>query len=221
MFAFKDKVALVTGAASGIGRASALALAREGMDVVLADLNEAGAREVAAEIEGLGRKAAPFRLDVSDAAAYEAFAKEALAWRDGVDLLMNNAGYMSGGKIEELALEDWRRVTGVNFLGVVHGVHFLLPSMLARGSGYIVNVASMLGLTAMPWIAPYVATKHAVVGFTESLRAEVHGRGVGVTLLCPGAVDTRFMPEARFTAGSKAVQKFLDRGGMNPEKVAA
>jgi short-subunit dehydrogenase len=178
------ETAVITGAGSGIGAALAVVLARRGMHVVCADLDEDAAAKTARTIRGLGRDAIAERADVTSAAEVEA-----LANRD-VDLWINNAGIAIGGATHELSLADWRRVVDVNLLGVVHGVQAIYPRMVKRGRGHIVNIASVAGLAPYPLALPYTTTKHAVVGLSLALRAEARAHGVKVSVACPGRIDT-------------------------------
>jgi NAD(P)-dependent dehydrogenase (short-subunit alcohol dehydrogenase family) len=192
------KVAVITGGASGIGRATALAMARRGAHVVVADVNEARLAETAAEVERFGRRSLAVRCDVSSDGDVEALAGKALDSMGRVDLVFNNAGVICRGALEELAIDDWRWQFEINVLGVVRGIKAFLPHMLARGSGYIVNTASVAGLFALTGEgAPYIASKFAVVGLTEALALYVRPRGIGVSVLCPGSVDTNLGETAR------------------------
>ncbi|MBT2210948.1 MULTISPECIES: SDR family oxidoreductase [Actinomadura] len=184
-------VAIVTGGASGIGRAIATSLVARGDTAVVADIDAAGARAVADRLNGLRRGtavAAP--LDVTDAAAVAALYGAVRDEHGRLDLVFNNAGIAIGGLAEELALDHWNRAIDVNLRGVVHGVHAAYPIMLEQGRGHIVNTASLAGLVPMPAGIPYTATKHAVVGLSLGLRAEAAGRGVRVSAVCPSFVDT-------------------------------
>jgi NAD(P)-dependent dehydrogenase (short-subunit alcohol dehydrogenase family) len=184
-------IAVVTGGASGIGRAIATSLVARGDTVVVADIDAEGAQRVADRLGTLRRgRAAAVGLDVTDA---EAVAKVYGQVRDEhgtLDLVFNNAGIAIGGLAEELTLDHWKRAVDINLMGVVHGVHAAYPIMLEQGSGHIVNTASLAGLLPMPAGIPYTATKHAVVGLSLALRAEAAGRGVKVSVVCPGFVDT-------------------------------
>lgn len=179
--------ALVTGAASGIGRALARELARRGFAVTVADIDGKGAARTASEIGGSARSA---RLDVRDAAAFAALVAEIEARHGRLDMLVNNAGIPISGEIQDLSVGHWDRIIDVNLRGVVHGVAAAYPGMQRRRGGTIVNMGSIVGLTVGPLGAPYAATKYAVVGLSLSLRAEAEAYGVKVSVLCPGAVDT-------------------------------
>jgi NAD(P)-dependent dehydrogenase (short-subunit alcohol dehydrogenase family) len=185
------RIAIVTGGASGIGRAIATALVARGDTVVVTDINLPGAEAVANRLNSLDRgRAIAAALDVTDAAAVADLYKGVKAEHGSLDLVFNNAGIAIGGLAEELTLDHWNRAINVNLKGVVHGVQAAYPIMLEQRSGHIVNTASLAGLVPMPMGIPYTATKHAVVGLSLGLRAEAAGRGVKVSALCPGFVDT-------------------------------
>ncbi|HEY7065876.1 MAG TPA: SDR family NAD(P)-dependent oxidoreductase [Chloroflexota bacterium] len=222
------KVAVITGGASGIGRATALALARRGADVVLADVHEGRLAEARAAVEALGRRALPVRCDVTRDADVERLAREALAAMDHVDVLMNNAGVVLCGALEEIPIADWQWEFDINFFGVVRGIRAFLPHMLARGSGYVVNTASMAGLLALTGPgAPYVASKYAVVGLSEALALYVRPRGIGVSVLCPAAVATNLAENGRvigltpevLAADTRASKALLSAEEMAPEAI--
>jgi NAD(P)-dependent dehydrogenase (short-subunit alcohol dehydrogenase family) len=184
-------IAIVTGGASGIGRAIATSLIARGDTVVVTDIDPGGARKVADRLNTLGRgKATSAELDVTDADAVAAAYTKARDDHGSLDLVFNNAGIAIGGLAEELTLDHWNRAIDINLKGVVHGVHAAYPIMLEQGSGHIVNTASLAGLLPMPVGIPYTATKHAVVGLSLGLRAEAAGRGIKVSVVCPGFVDT-------------------------------
>lgn len=184
-------IAIVTGGASGIGRAIATSLVVRGDTVVVTDINVSGAEAVADRLNTLGRgKAAAAGLDVTDPDAVADLYKGVKAEHGRLDLVFNNAGIAVGGLAEELTLAHWNRAIDVNLKGVVHGVHAAYPIMLEQRSGHIVNTASLAGLVPMPLGIPYTATKHAVVGLSLGLRAEAAGMGVKVSVVCPGFVDT-------------------------------
>ncbi len=193
----KGKVAVVTGAASGLGRAMALAFAGEGMHVALGDV--ADTSEVFAQVEAKGVSALSMKVDVSRAQDVEAFA--ALAEKDlgPAALVCNNAGVAPGGEAWEVSVDDWRWILGVNLWGVIHGVRAFAPRLIARDAGYIVNTASVAGLISPPGSAAYNVTKHAVVALSETLHHDLRERGsrVGVSVLCPAYVPTRIAESER------------------------
>jgi NAD(P)-dependent dehydrogenase (short-subunit alcohol dehydrogenase family) len=194
----QGSVAVITGGASGIGRGTALALARRGADVVIADINQGRMEATSAEIAALGRRVLAVRCDVSRDADVDGLAARAIAEMGRVDILMNNAGVILRGALEEIAVADWEWIYGINVLGVVRGIRAFLPHMLERGSGYIVNTGSVAGMVALTGEgAPYVSSKFAVVGLTESLALYGRPRGIGVSLLCPGSVDTNLQETER------------------------
>lgn len=184
-------VCVVTGAASGIGRVLAGAFGSEGMRVVLADVNEPVLAEAVAELASAGVECVGQVTDVRDPASVERLAEVALERFGGVQVVCNNAGVSTMGKQWEISVEDWDWVIGVCLGGVVNGVHSFVPRMLAQGGpAHVVNTASMGGLLTGPYIGPYVAAKHGVVGLSKGLRAELAGTGIGVSVVCPGMVST-------------------------------
>lgn len=192
MEAFKDRVAVITGAAGGIGSALARAFAERGARLVLADLDESGLEAVAKELEAKGAQALTVRTDVSQRESVEALAEA--SWRrfGGVHLVCNNAGVASFGELATAAHEDWVLTMSVNFWGVVHGVESFVPRLIEQGhGGHIMNTASMAGLIGMQWLGVYSASKFAVVGLTEALRRELAPKRIGVSVLCPMMVDTK------------------------------
>jgi NAD(P)-dependent dehydrogenase (short-subunit alcohol dehydrogenase family) len=186
-----SRVAIVTGGASGIGRALSAALVARGDRVVLADLDGAAAEDVAERLRAGGPgTATAAAVDVRDAGAVTALVTGTAERHGRLDLLFNNAGLGIGGPAEELSPAHWDRTLDVNLRGVLHGVQAAYPLMLRQGHGHIVNTASLAGLLPMPGSAPYATTKWAVVGLSLSLRAEGAARGVRVSVVCPGGVDT-------------------------------
>jgi butyryl-CoA dehydrogenase len=196
---FTDRVAVVTGAASGIGRALSLALARRGAHVALVDRNEPGLAAVAGEVAALGRKASRHVADVADRARMEALPDEVLREHGRVSFLANNAGVSVAGAFEEQSLDDFAWIVGINFWGVVHGTKAFLPHLKAAGEGHIVNVSSVFGLVSVPSQSAYNAAKFAVRGFTDALRMEleVDPCGVSCTTVHPGGVKTNIVRTAR------------------------
>lgn len=190
MRAFQDKVAVVTGAASGIGKAIAVFLAGHGAKVVLVDRDVAGARSLADQIRSQGGNAEPVCADVSSADDVRAFMDAALTFHGRIDYLFNNAGISVNGEFQDISADDWNRVFGVNLWGVVHACRAVFPVMMKQGSGHIVNTASLAGLIPGGLTTPYSASKHAVVGFTLTLRGEAKQYGIRVSALCPGYIRT-------------------------------
>ena len=196
----RGKCAVVTGAASGIGRAMADAFASEGMRVVLADIEPGALEEAAAGIRAGGTTALPVPTDVSQAEQVQALADRATAEFGRVDVLCNNAGVALSGVTWEHTLADWQWLLGVNLWGVVHGVRIFLPLMLKQGGeGHIVNTGSVAGLTSNPFMSIYNVSKHAVVTLSETLQKELTllDTGVRVSVLCPGYVNTRILDSER------------------------
>lgn len=197
---FAGKVAVITGAASGIGRAIAEWCVREGMKVVLADIEESPLNNVAAELQALGGAALCVRTDVSKRGDVESLARQAFDAFGSVHLLFNNAGVAAGGAPWEATWNDWEWVIGVNLWGAIHGVKVFTPLMLAQNlECHIVNTASAAGLAAGGFSAPYSVTKHAVVALSESLYLTLQQRNslVKVSVLCPGLVQTNIVNAER------------------------
>ncbi len=187
---FSTKVCIVTGGASGLGRELAKQLAASGANVVLADINEAAAEEVAVDIARNGGSATAIHVDVTDAKSVQALVERTVAVFRRIDYLFNNAGDAIGGEIRDLSLEAWRRVIEINLFGVIHGVHFAYPIMIRQGAGHIVNTSSVFGMAPTPLNSPYVASKFAVFGISHALAAEARAFGVDVSVICPGYLKT-------------------------------
>jgi NAD(P)-dependent dehydrogenase (short-subunit alcohol dehydrogenase family) len=193
-------IAVVTGGASGIGRATALELARRGADIVVADIHEERLAETVQAIDALGRRALAVRCDVSSDTDVEHLADAAFAAFDRVDLVMNNAGIAVLGPPHTVEIAEWERILQVNVLGLVRGVRAFAPAMVERGSGYIVNTASIAGIWAYTWdAAPYITSKFAAYGYSEALARSLRPLGIGVSVLCPGLVATNLAETARFS----------------------
>lgn len=190
MSEFKDKISMVTGAASGIGQAISRALGEDGAVVVIADVNLEGAQKVAAAIQQRGGRADAIQLDVTSAEDVQRAIDETVAKHGRLDLIFNNAGVAAGGEARDLSLADWRRIVDVNLMGVIYGTAAAYAVMVKQGFGHIVNTASLAGLLGAPFMVPYSATKHAVVGLSKSLRSEAADLGVKVTVICPGFIQT-------------------------------
>jgi len=200
MKAFQGKVAVVTGAASGIGRALAERCAQEGMKVVLADIEEPALMQTSRDLAAQGAQTLAVPTDVSQAGEVETLARKAFETYSAVHLLCNNAGVGGGKSAWESTLADWEWVLGVNLWGVIHGIHFFVPRMLEqRSEGHIVNTASMAGLTYGPGQSIYKVSKHGVVSLSETLYYELALRGASlkVSVLCPGFVNTHVLDSQR------------------------
>lgn len=190
--------AVVTGGASGIGRAMALALAREGARVVVADVDVRGMDDVVREIGARGGEAVAVRTDVSDRAQVEALATHAFEVFGGVHVLCNNAGVVTHGGLEAATHRDWQWVLGVNLWGVIHGLEAFVPRMIAqKAPGHIVNTASMAGLIATRGLGVYNTSKYAVVGLSETLAKDLKPHRIGVSVLCPMGVETQIRAAGR------------------------
>jgi NAD(P)-dependent dehydrogenase (short-subunit alcohol dehydrogenase family) len=192
------KVAFVTGGASGIGLGMAEAFAARGMRLVLADIETDALSAAVRQLEGAGAEVIGVTCDVSRRASVESAAEQAQARFGKVHVLCNNAGVSPTGALDESRPEDWQWALGVNLMGVVHGIQMLVPAMKAHGEGgHVVNTASIAGLVALPTLGIYTATKYAVVGISETLRAELAPFGIGVSVLCPSFVRTRLADSGR------------------------
>jgi NAD(P)-dependent dehydrogenase (short-subunit alcohol dehydrogenase family) len=190
--------AVVTGGASGIGRAMALALARDGARVVVADLDERGMDDVVRQVGARGGEAVAVRTDVSDRAQVEALAARAFEVFGGVHVLCNNAGVVTHGGLEAATHRDWQWVLGVNLWGVIHGIEAFVPRMIAqKAPGHIVNTASMAGLIATRGLGVYNTSKYAVVGLSETLAKDLKPHRIGVSVLCPMGVETQIRAAGR------------------------
>jgi NAD(P)-dependent dehydrogenase (short-subunit alcohol dehydrogenase family) len=198
MDSFEKRIAVVTGGGSGIGRALCLALAREGADVAVADVDEAGMAETAAGVGKTGHRAITVRTDVSRLADVQALADRVLAEFGGVHVLCNNAGVAAWGGLESATHQDWEWLIGVNLWGVIHGVEVFVPRMITQNQGgHIVNTASMAGLIASQGLGVYNTTKYAVVGLSETLQKDLRAYRIGVSVLCPMGVATEIRRSER------------------------
>jgi short-subunit dehydrogenase len=190
-------VAVVTGAGSGIGRATALALADRGCVLALVDVDPTGLDATRDAVEGRGARATTHVADVSDADRVAELAEEVAAAHGACNILVNNAGVLTVGRFADETLEDLRWIVGVNVFGVLHGCHHFLPLLREADEAHIVNVSSMAAFAGIPRNAAYSLTKGAVRSFSEALRAELAGSRIGVSVLFPGAVGTDIMDRAR------------------------
>lgn len=227
----KDKVAVVTGAASGIGLALAERFLEEGMRVVMADIEAAPLEAAAARVDPSGERVLPVPTDVRKPEQIQALADRTLERFGGVHVVCNNAGVAPGGPMLETTPEDWRWVMDVNVLGVAYGVTTFAPLLVEAGEGHIVNLASEAGITTNSALGVYCASKHAVVGLTESLYRELEETPVGVSVVCPSLVRTEIFHSERnrddgIEEGPKAVavmgmlREAIAAGGIQPADVA-
>jgi short-subunit dehydrogenase len=220
MKVIRGKSALVTGAASGIGRAIALRLAEEGANLYLLDIDLERLDVVAEECRGRGVKVETRRCDVSQPAQITAVVQHLLATWDGVDILVNNAGITYYGRTTAMTADHWNRLLAVNLHAPIQFVRELMPSLLKRRDAHVLNVASICGLVGLARVAAYSTSKFGLVGFSESLRHECGRMGLGVTALCPGLVDTSLFSSAlrgRDVKQQKAPPKWIL---ITPEQVA-
>ncbi|MFZ5604881.1 MAG: SDR family NAD(P)-dependent oxidoreductase [Pseudomonadota bacterium] len=230
---FNSKVAAITGAASGIGRSLALALAREKCDLALSDVNETGLQETAEKARALGVKVTTAKVNVADRAAMHAWADQVVKDHGKVNLIFNNAGVALGNTVEDASYEDYEWIMGINLWGVIHGTKAFLPYLKQTGDGHVINVSSIFGLFSQPTQSGYNMTKFAVRGFTESLRQELDLDNCGVSATCvhPGGIKTNIAKNARMddsvlklTGGKgsteKMTQQFEQMFVTTPDKAA-
>jgi NADP-dependent 3-hydroxy acid dehydrogenase YdfG len=216
-----DKTVVVTGAGSGIGRATALAFAQQGARVAACDVDAARLDALSAELGG--RALIVRKVDVADRAQISAFADAVHAQVPAADVVVNNAGVAVGGSFLDTSLDDFDWLLGINLRGVIHGCHFFVPRMVERRSGHVVNISSIFGIYPAPNVTAYVASKFAVLGFSQSLRTELVAHQVGVTAICPGMIATAIIADGRLTgeAGGRRAQ-LVERfkKGIPPSRVA-
>jgi NAD(P)-dependent dehydrogenase (short-subunit alcohol dehydrogenase family) len=193
------KRAVITGAASGLGRSLATALAAEGWKIGIVDINDAGAEETLAMVKRAGGSGEVYHADVAQPENVEAFADHFFDSWGGVDLLINNAGVASAGLIGDIPLEDWNWIFDISFWGMLYGCHEFVPRMKAQGGGYIVNISSSAGLNSLAEMGPYNTTKAAVISLSETLMVEVAPNNIGVTVACPMFFKTNLLSDLRYT----------------------
>ncbi|MEZ4280239.1 MAG: SDR family NAD(P)-dependent oxidoreductase [Myxococcota bacterium] len=218
----EGRIAVVTGAASGIGRATALRLAERGCALALADVDAAGLDETAQQAARFGARVMTERVDVSSSPAVEAFARRVESFHGAAHILVNNAGVVIAGPFAEQRLADLEWLFGVNYWGVVHGCHHFLPLLRRQDEGHIVNLSSLFGLLGLPQQSGYCATKAAVRALSESLYAELRPERIGVSTIHPGCIDTAIVRSGRMKDESMRsdVQALFDRRGAPPDVVA-
>jgi NAD(P)-dependent dehydrogenase (short-subunit alcohol dehydrogenase family) len=217
---------LITGAGSGIGRATALAFARAGARVLAVDIDREAAEKAAAACAELGVEAVGYQADVADRVAVAGLADVVHAEHGPLDVLVNNAGVGMSGRFLDMPLEDWDWIVSINLMGAIHMCHAFGPRMVERGRGHVVNISSGLGYTPTATEPGYGTTKAAVLAFSRSLRADWHGRGVGVSAICPGVINTPIISHTRFRGEQAApdrvarVKDLFSKRGHPPEIVA-
>lgn len=222
----EGKVIVVTGAGSGIGRAIARLFSEKRATLVIADKDEERLEQVSKELSASGVRVFSKVVDVSDVEQVGALAEFTVANCGRVDVLVNNAGIGWGGPSDIFPLEDFEKVMAVNFWGVVYGVHSFLPVMKKQNAGHIVNISSLAGLCGLVALGAYTASKHAVAGYSEVLRAELRRFHIGVSTICPGVINTRIVEDGKATLpeGTKVDQSqmaaFYKKWGWPPERVA-
>ena len=224
------KTVLVTGAASGIGRAGAIAFGSRGADLVICDVDEAGlaeTEEMQQMLKAMGRGVLRRRVDVANPEEMQAFAEEVHGQMRAVDILMNNAGVGLAASFLDTSLEDWDWLLRINLWGVIHGCHFFVPPMVSRGvGGHVVNVSSMAGYLPSEALSAYTTSKYGVLGLSESLRGELHRHRIGVTAVCPGVINTAITTNSRMRGAAEApgererMAQLFERRNYSPERVA-
>jgi NAD(P)-dependent dehydrogenase (short-subunit alcohol dehydrogenase family) len=214
--------AVITGAGSGLGRALCEELARRQGRVLVSDIDAASAEETARRVTAAGGEARVHPCDVTRPEQVEALATTADSAFGGVDLLVNNAGVLSAGRVGELPLVEWKHVLDVNLWGVIHGCHAFVPRFRKQGSGHILNIASAAGLMYVPDLAPYNASKAAVVALSETLSAELRDAGIGVTVACPSFFRTNIASSGRYSDETLRTlgARMVDTARIGPEVVA-
>jgi short-subunit dehydrogenase len=200
---FKEKVVVITGAASGIGRALSEVLCHEKAIVIAADINQEGLEEVAFKANKEGCSIIPKVIDVSRPEDVKNLIDETVSENNRIDYIFNNAGLSISGEAYDLKLEHWQKVIGVNLMGVIYGTTYAYSVMVKQEFGHIVNIASLAGLIGYPMNTPYATTKHGVVGLSTSLREEGADLGIKVSVVCPGYIDTGIFDAAIILNGDK------------------
>lgn len=221
----RGKKIFITGAASGIGRSTAIRMAREGGLLFLTDINATGLDETCHIIEHQKGKICLARaMDISDYNQVQSFAEEVHQRYGPMEIIINVAGVALFSQIEHMKHNDWEKIIRVNLWGSIHGIECFVPEMIRAGKqGHIVNISSTAGIIGLPWHAAYAATKHALVGISEVLRYDLKKHSIGVSVICPGAVDTGLVNTADIRASKDAIQKgrnLFRKVAISPEKVA-
>jgi NAD(P)-dependent dehydrogenase (short-subunit alcohol dehydrogenase family) len=210
---FKGKNALVTGSSGGIGKAIAIALAKEGANIILASRNITNMEAVKKEIEALGQRAVAIQCDVSMDESVAAMKEKAFKAFDNIDILINNAGVGIRGSLEDVSLDDWRYIINTNLMGYIRITHAFLPHFLKRSTGYIVNVSSIQAMAfgAEMLNTPYITTKAGIIGLTDCLASTLRPKGIMVSCLIPGGVITEIGANSRFVGSEERKKELRDR----------
>lgn len=225
MKTLSDKKVFITGAASGIGRSTAEAFGKIGCRLFLTDIDEKGLKKTVDTISGAGGRVCLARaFDVGDYKAMSEFAGEVHSGFGPLDILVNVAGIALFSQVEDMEHSDWEKVIKVNLWGVIHGIECFVPEMIRAGKGgHIVSVSSTAGLIGLPWHVVYSATKHAVVGISEVLRYDLKKHNIGVSVICPGAVNTGIVQSVKINASPESLDKSRElflKIAISPGKVA-
>ena len=222
---FEGELAVITGGASGIGRSAALAMAKLGTDIVIADIDDIRLREVCQEIESIGRRALAIHCDVTKNIDVENMTAQTISTYGVPDILMNNAGIGMYGSLDRMGISDYESVFSINVFGVIRGVLAFLPHMLKRGSGYIINTASRAGFVCDS--RPYSLSKHTLIGYSEGLYCYLRPKGIMVSVLCPAIVNTNLFSNSPIVGNEQEIkeiqlkhQSFAGPDSLNPDDVA-
>lgn len=219
----KSRTAIVTGAASGLGRAIAVRLAKDGWTLALVDIDISGANKTLAGVEAVGGNGIVEKIDVSDESAWRSLVKRLRSQWTHLDLVVNNAGVCGAGEIGDFPLPDWHWILQVNLLGVIHGCHICLPWLKENPhGGHIINTASIAGLISAPNMGAYCVTKAGVVALSETMFAELKTQRIGVTVLCPGFFQTGLLNKGRFVEeqARTVANNYMQKSGFSAEDVA-
>lgn len=224
---FQDKKCFITGAASGIGRATALLLAQKGAELFLTDIHTDGLEKTVRDIRFQNGKVTRYKaLDIVDYEAVRSFAQEIYAESGAMDMVMNIAGIAVWGAVGQMKHEDWKAVIDVNLMGPIHVVEVFVPEMMKNNSGHIVNVASAAGLFGLPWHGAYSASKYGLRGLSDVLRHDLKKHNIGVHLVCPGAVDTGLVQSIKISGLEISeeklgrLKKYFQKHAVSPEQAA-
>lgn len=210
---FPNKRVVITGAGSGLGRTLAIDFSKQGWRVGVSDILMERAEETVDMVNAEGGRGMAFQCDVAQWDQVSSMAQAVVSAWEGVDIVVNNAGIVSVGVMEKIPLEDWQWIIGINLMGVIHGCKAFVPIFKKQGAGHIVNIASSAGIASLSEMAPYNVTKAGVISLSETLKMELFGDNIGVTVVCPTFFKTNLMDQARYTDRSQ-----LDRAAAQFDK---